>query len=247
MKALVPFSGGKDSQACLKLACAHYGPSNVRALFCDTKFEHPETYLHVLSIVIRYGVELDIVSDGDVLQQSERFGRFPGGGSRHCTDYLKIRPTKKYIARKAAELGHPFEVWYGMRTAESTQRERKYAGKVSDELYPPHEIMPGKYPKYLHRKFGVQFRLAVLEWSRLDVLEYLDGEEHMHYALGFDRVGCFPCLASGDVHKEKAFEHDGFGRSQKEKVMIVSQKIGKSIWTSKGGSERNEGCGVCAT
>ena len=180
MLALVPFSGGKDSQACLKLACAHYGASNVKALFCDTKFEHPETYLHVLSTVIRYGVSLDIVSEGDVLQQSERFGRFPGGGSRHCTDYLKIQPTKKNIARKAADLGKPFEVWYGMRLDESVERKKRYAGKVSDELYPPHEVMPRKYPQYLYKKFGIQFRLAVLDWSKLDVLEYLEGEEHMH-------------------------------------------------------------------
>ena len=92
------------------------------------------------------------------------------------------------------------------------------------------------------------FKLPILEWSSKEVLEFLDGEQNPLYGEGFDRVGCFPCLASGDKWKEKAFNHDDFGRSQYIKVMSISSQIGKSIWTSKGGKERNEGVGclVCS-
>jgi 3'-phosphoadenosine 5'-phosphosulfate sulfotransferase (PAPS reductase)/FAD synthetase len=93
------------------------------------------------------------------------------------------------------------------------------------------------------------FRLPVLDWSSQDVFDLLGDEVNPLYAQGFDRVGCFPCLASGDKWKEKAFAHDKFGRQQKVIVMQLSEKIGKSIWTSKGGAQRNnenQGCLVCA-
>ena len=41
------------------------------------------------------------------------------------------------------------KVWYGMRKAESSQREKRYAGTVCDDIYPFHLFMPSKYPQYL--------------------------------------------------------------------------------------------------
>jgi len=61
IKVLVPISGGKDSQACLKMAMSTYPPNQVRGLFCDTQFEHPETYKHVDKLRTLYG-QLDIVT-----------------------------------------------------------------------------------------------------------------------------------------------------------------------------------------
>ncbi len=247
MKILVPISGGKDSQACLKLAVSQYGSDDVLGLFCDTKFEHPKTYAHVENLKKLYGVRIDVVNGGSVLEKSLKYGRFPGGGARHCTDELKIRETRIFCANLAKKMGG-FEVWYGMRTGESNEREKRYAGKVCDEVYEPHEILPRKYPKYLGR-MGVRFRLPILDWSTLDVLEYLDGDENPLYKEGFDRVGCFPCLAAGDGWKEKAFNHDDFGRKQFADVMDVSAKIGKSIWTSKAGKfkhESGQGCLICS-
>lgn len=262
VRVVVPVSGGKDSQATLKLAAQTYPASEIRGLFCDTHFEHPLTYEHIEKLRSLYGnIRIDTISAGTVEEQCLKHKRFPGGGARFCTDELKIRPTKVYCRELAIEQGSRlrsvkqkiagasdggFEVWYGMRSDESAERDRRYAGKVCDEVYPPHEVM-SKYPQYL-AALGVSFRLAVLDWSRLDVLEYLDGEENPLYAAGFDRVGCFPCLASGDAPKEKAFQHDDFGREQFAKVIRISPIIGKSIWTSKGGKSRNEGagCAVCA-
>ena len=47
IKIVIPISGGKDSQCCLKLALKEYKPSEILGLFCDTKFEHPITYKHI--------------------------------------------------------------------------------------------------------------------------------------------------------------------------------------------------------
>lgn len=244
IQILVPVSGGKDSQACLELALGFYPVNEVRGLFCDTQFEHPLTYAHVEWMRAHYGVRIDTVSGGSVLEKSIKYGRFPGGGARHCTDELKIRETRIYLKALAQERGG-FEVWYGMRTKESGERAKRYANKISEETYEPHEVMPGKYPKYLG-KMGVRFRLPVLDWSEKQILALLDGRENPLYAAGFPRVGCFPCLASGDASKEMAFGFDEFGRKQFADVQFVSAQIRKSIWTSKGGRMRNEtNCMLC--
>lgn len=273
VKILVPASGGKDSQACLKLALQHHPREVVRGLFCDTGFEHPLTYAHIEAMRKLYGVRIDVVQSGTVEQQCIKHGRFPSDAARFCTEELKIWPTKRYCKALAEEqgsrMGHKrkkiaaskdggFEVWYGMRSDESDARAKRYAGKVGDDVYPPHQVL-GKYPQYLH-KLGVSFRLAVLEWTRADVMDFLGGEENPLYRVmnedgtpKFDRVGCFPCQAAGDAHKEKCYQHDDFGRSQYRTIKIISRQIGKPMFNSKGGQARDAandndgpGCALCA-
>lgn len=234
---VVLVSGGKDSQSCLKLACEYFPRDRIRGLFCDTQFEHPTTYAFVFDLIQKYGVAIDFISVGSVEQKCLHYERFPGGGARFCTDELKIRPTKWYLKALATYQRQGFEVWYGMRSDESTDRAKRYAGKLPGDLYAPHEVMPSKYPQYLH-KMGVSFRLPILDWPKEQVFEYLDGEQNPLYE-EFDRVGCFPCLAANDQYKEKAFAFDSFGQSQKQKVIVISERIGKSVWTSKTGKRRN--------
>lgn len=248
-KVVVPVSGGKDSQACLKLAVETHGSDNVLGLFCDTQFEHPLTYAHVDKLRALYGARIDTVCAGDVPSKVRRYGRFPSFFARFCTDELKIIPSKKIYTFIAELWQQGFEVWYGMRSDESDARKKRYAGKVGDEVYLPHEFMPKKYPQYLG-KLGVRFRLPVLEWGVADVKEYVGVENLNPLYDTFDRVGCFPCLAAGDPHKEKAFAYDEFGAQQWQTVQFLQREIGKSVWTSKGGLVRNEpdrpGCAVCA-
>lgn len=247
---IVPVSGGKDSQACIKLACEEYGVDNVMGLFCDTQFEHPITYQHIHTIADLYGVEISKVTAGSVEEKVLKYGRFPGGGARHCTDELKIKPSKEFYKQYAEKWGctkeDSFEVWYGVRSDESAARKKRYEGKAGSETCAPHEYMPSKYPQYLYKKYGIVIRMPIIDWSREEVMEYLDGEQNPLYEQGFDRVGCFPCLAGGDKWKETAFSFDEFGEEQKKKVIWLENQIGKSIWTSKGGKQRNSpGCSVC--
>jgi 3'-phosphoadenosine 5'-phosphosulfate sulfotransferase (PAPS reductase)/FAD synthetase len=253
IKCVVPISGGKDSQASLKLALTRYAPSEIRGLFCDTQFEHPLTYSHVKRISEMYGVRIETVTAGSVEDQCFKHGRFPGGGARFCTEELKIWPTKRYCKALAEYQGEGFEVWYGMRSDESPERRTRYAGKVCDELYAPHEVLR-KYPKYL-AKLGVMFRLCILDWSDADVYEFV-GIDNLNplYRAGFDRVGCFPCQAAGDVHKERAYAFDDFGRKQRARIFEISVQLGKPMFSSKGGMARNPdtaiesgaGCAFCA-
>lgn len=245
VKCVVPVSGGKDSQACLALAVQHFGSEYVIGLFCDTQFEHELTYAHVERMKSLYNVEIVTRCEGEVLDLCRKNKRFPSGTARFCTDALKINVSKKFYKALAEQQGQGFEVWYGMRSDESHERAKRYADVSDDNVYMPHEILPSNYPKYLGEKLGVKFRLPILDWSKRDVFEFLDGKENPLYAKGFDRVGCFPCLAGGDRSKEWAFHFDAFGESQFEKVRAVEREINKSVFTSKGGQQRNNPDQLC--
>jgi 3'-phosphoadenosine 5'-phosphosulfate sulfotransferase (PAPS reductase)/FAD synthetase len=251
IKCVVPISGGKDSQACLKLALREFDASEILGLFCDTQFEHTINYQHIATIRRLYGVRIKTITAGSVPEKVLKYGRFPGSGARHCTEELKIVPSKKFYKALAEQQGG-FQVWYGMRSEESAERKARYRGKVDTELYAPHDVLK-KYPKYLE-KMGVQFRLPVIDMSKSEIFAILNGEENPLYAVGFDRVGCFPCLASGDRNKERAFGFDEFGKQQRVIVIKLEREIGKSVFTSIGGAMRNnenqkqlfDGCAICA-
>lgn len=251
VRVIVPVSGGKDSQACLKLALEQFPAHQVRGLFCDTLNEHPLTYAHIDKMRSLYGVRIDRVCEGSVEWQCYKHERLPSGTARFCTEELKIWPAKRYYTALAIEQGSRvankkrrvfasqaggFEVWYGMREGESNDRKKRYAGKVNDELYSPHEVLE-KYPQYL-AKLGVLFRLAVLDWSATEVMDFVGRENLNPLYPEFDRVGCFPCEASGDEPRAKAYVYDDFGRSQYRKFIRIASDLGRPLFNSKHGERK---------
>jgi len=240
-KIVVPISGGKDSQACLKLAIENFNKEDILGVFYDTKFEHPLTYEHVNNIEKLYGVKIEKVSGGSVEELVLKYKRFPGPRSRFCTDRLKIQQSKIFY-KKLAETNGPFEVWYGMRSNESRQRAKRYADISAESLYAPHEVLPSSYPKYFATKLNIKFRLPILDWTEEDVFEYLAGEENPLYKQGAKRVGCFPCLASSDKAKQKDFLHDDFGKQQYKKVLWLEQQTGASVWSKEDSAQQ---CLIC--
>lgn len=239
IKCVVPISGGKDSQACLKLATQKFDKSEILGLFCDTNFEHPLTYSHVDTIRELYGVQIAVVNNGSVYDRIRKYGRFPTDQARFCTDELKIQIGKQFYSMLARLQGGGFEIWYGMRSSESAQREKRYQGVLDENTYTPREALGMKYPKYFHEKLGISVRLPIKSWFDEDVFDLLGGEENPLYSRGFERVGCFPCLASGDKWKEKAFALDEVGAQRRIDVVNIGREIGKNIFTSRGGRMRN--------
>ncbi len=260
VRVVIPLSGGKDSQVCLKLALQQFQPHEIRALFCDTKWEHPVTYAHIEKLRDLYGpIQIDIVSAGSVPEQIAKHRQFPQGGSRFCTEELKIWPAKRYYEALARIQGSAiqnkrkkiaasqeggFEVWYGMRSAESDERRDRYADKLDTDLYHPHEVL-AKYPQRLG-KLGVRFRLPVLGWSTPEVFDFLGGHpkdspasEANPLYQWFDRCGCFPCQAAGDATIERAYSFDEVGRSRRVIIMKLAQQLNKSPFSSAGGQARN--------
>lgn len=238
IKCVIPISGGKDSQACLKLATKTYLPEEILGVFCDTEFEHPLTYQHIEDMRKMYGVQIVKINNGNVYDRIYKYGRFPTDQARFCTDELKITIGKQFYSMLARLQGGGFEIWYGMRLEESKQREKRYENIHPDKLYTPQEALGKKYPKYLD-SLGVKVRLPIVWLSDDDVFDFLDGQENPLYRKGFERVGCFPCLASGDKWKEKAFALDEIGRQRRIDVLNIGKDIKKNIFTSKGGRIRN--------
>lgn len=250
VKCVVPISGGKDSQACLALAIEEFGKEWVIGLFCDTGYEHDLTYSHIEYMKDMYDVEIITRCEGDVLSHARKQGYFPHGLARFCTNALKIIPAKKFYKALAEEQGG-FEVWMGMRSGESHGRAKRYANINDGESYPPHEVMGSKFPKYLH-KLGVSMRLPIVDWTADEVLEFLDGNENPLYKAGFNRVGCFPCLAGSDRQMEKSFQFDDLGRQRWKEVQEMEKELGVKVFRSKGGLARNydndsddDVCSIC--
>jgi 3'-phosphoadenosine 5'-phosphosulfate sulfotransferase (PAPS reductase)/FAD synthetase len=126
-----------------------------------------------------------------------------------------------------------------MRSSESKARAIRYSSIIDSDIYQPHEIFPKKYPKRLGA-LGVRFRLPVLNWSSCEVKALIFPNANPLYSEGFDRVGCFPCLASGPNVKAKAYRHDSFGHSQSARVISIASVIGKDPMSGDG-----QTCGVC--
>lgn len=98
MKILVSFSGGKDSQACLIQAFKQYGGGNLTAVFCDTGWEHPDTYKHVNDVCLQMGVRLiTLKSKYDFVSLAVHKKRFPSTNARFCTSELKMKPMIDYV------------------------------------------------------------------------------------------------------------------------------------------------------
>jgi 3'-phosphoadenosine 5'-phosphosulfate sulfotransferase (PAPS reductase)/FAD synthetase len=241
-RVVVPLSGGKDSQCCLKLALQEYQAHEVLAYFCDTKYEHPFTYAHVDKLSAEYGIDLVKLNAGSVLEVCTKYKRFPGGGARHCTDELKIRPAK-YFYKYLAEQQGGFEVWLGLRSDESKEREARYRNKVCTDLYAPNDVMK-KYPKYL-KKLGVMFKLPILDWAKSEVFEFLEGKENPLYTIGFDRVGCFPCLEGGEKFQMMAFHFDEVGRKHFQIAEQIAEVAGREVLRTKKYAGQGPGCALC--
>lgn len=123
MKILVPFSGGKDSQATLIYACERYGVEKVTALFCDTKWEHEITYKHIDYVIEKLGVAyINLVSKkyNGMVDLAVKKKRFPATKSKFCTTELKVIPMIDYVLDQKEHL----LILQGIRADESESRSK---------------------------------------------------------------------------------------------------------------------------
>ena len=199
MKILVQFSGGKDSQACLIKAVNDYGNEKVTALFCDTGWEHEDTYTHIHNVCNQLNVELITIKSSkykDFVDMSIKKGRFPSTMARFCTSELKIIPMIDYILSQ----DESFIIIQGIRAKESKTR----AG---------YDVECSYFKEYFNNEVkGLYHKKAVLEWckthdasvlrpifhwSAQKVIDYIleNGQRpNPLYERGFSRVGYFPCI-----------------------------------------------------
>lgn len=200
MKVVVSFSGGKDSQACLIESVNKYGKDKVEAVFCDTGWEHPDTYTHIDYVVKQLDVRLTVLKGNyDFVSLAEKKKRFPSTKARFCTEELKIKPMIDWVISQKDSI----IIIQGIRSGESSAR----AAMEYECMYFKHYFQPlanGK--KYSYRKKEIiewckKYDASVLrpikDWSAQQVIDCIlnaGQKPNPLYYKGFARVGCFPCI-----------------------------------------------------
>ena len=199
MRILVQFSGGKDSQACLIWAVKKYGNKNLIACFCDTGWEHTDTYVHIESVCQQLGVELITLKSQkytDFVDMAIKKTRFPSTMARFCTSELKVIPMIDYILSQ----DNSFIIIQGIRARESAARASYDTECSYFKEYFNNEIK-GLYHKRAVLDWCKTHDASVLRpifhWTAQEVIDYIltNGQRpNPLYERGFARVGCFPCV-----------------------------------------------------
>ena len=214
MKIIVSYSGGKDSQAALIWAVRESGFTDIEAVFCDTGWEHKETYRHIEETTKLLNVNLVTLKstkyDG-MIDLAKKKKRFPSTKARFCTEELKTKPMIDYIL----SLNTHVLVIQGIRAEESTQRSLMNQSCTYFRYYfePYGHDKSGKPRTYSYRKKDIISRRTAgwadevfrpcFHWTGLEVMSYIINagmKPNPLYYQGAMRVGCYPCIMCR--HKE---------------------------------------------
>lgn len=205
-KHVVGFSGGIDSQACVGWVLERHDPADVIVINSDAGGnEHPLTTEHVEwysanvhPVVMVRAVVADLGGvgsrDGGTRDRRRSLGedapltfdrlafvkgRFPSLKAQFCTEYLKLAPQRREMA-KLFDAGHDVIRYAGVRADESADRA-KLPERQWDDYYDCELVRP------------------LLRWTKRQCFDFAKGRgEQINplYSLGFDRVGCAPCINS---------------------------------------------------
>lgn len=202
MKIIVSFSGGKDSQACLIQAVEKYGEHKVEAIFCDTGWEHPDTYAHIQLVCTKLGVKLITIKNkkvGNFQEMCKRMKCFPVASRRTCTSMLKIQPMIDWVIEQNESL----IIIQGIRGKESISRSKMevecsyfkeyFIAAAGQKLYRKRAVI-----KWCKTNDASVIR-PIFDWTGQHVIDYIiskNQEPNPLYRMGASRVGCFPCIMS---------------------------------------------------
>lgn len=204
MKVLIFYSGGKDSQASLIWAVKEYGIEKCEAVFCDTGWENPITYDHIESTCKDLGVKLIILKskkyDG-MIDLSMKKKRFPSTKARFCTEELKSKPAIDYVLEQKEHL----IIIEGIRKNESFSRSKMEAQCTYFKYY-YEPLANGKTHTYRKKDilkwceiYNADKLRPVFNWTAQETIDYIRNNRQQPnplYFMGFNRVGCFPCIMS---------------------------------------------------
>lgn len=208
-RAIVQFSGGKDSTASL-IYTLRTIDKNALAVFCDTGNEAAETYDYIDYVVDKLGVELKIIrnKNNETLHDVIRRKRImPSGQKRFCTEELKQKP---FIDWLIDEWKDDALIIQGIRNLESKKRSKMPRNCQMFQYYiqPVGKDNRGRNRYHNYRKQDVLSHIKkyddsilrpVITWTGQEVIDYIidNGlEPNPLYKKGFERVGCFPCIFS---------------------------------------------------
>jgi 3'-phosphoadenosine 5'-phosphosulfate sulfotransferase (PAPS reductase)/FAD synthetase len=202
---LVGFSGGADSQACAWWVRQRFPADHIILLNSDAGGnEHPLTtafiaeYSQKVFPVLTFSAQIQDLGTrgtkpGATRDRRQQFletdiltfdrlayiwGRFPSRKAQFCTEHLKLQPQKRWTETMLVACGVGFEHYVGVRCDESRER-----AETPDSIWDPY--------------FQCQINYPVRCWTKPEVFAVLRqaGEPiNPLYTLGFNRVGCAPCI-----------------------------------------------------
>ena len=109
-----------------------WGGGNLIAVFCDTGWEHPDTYKHVNDVCLQMGVRLiTLKSKYDFVSLAVHKKRFPSTNARFCTSELKMKPMIDYVL----SLKESCIIIQGIRAGESTARAAMEEECTSNRIF----------------------------------------------------------------------------------------------------------------
>lgn len=203
MKIIVSYSGGKDSQACLLYAVNKYGSKNIEAVFCDTGWEHPDTYKHIIDTTSELNVKLTVLQSEKykgMVDLAKKRNMFPMTKRRFCTEELKIKPMTDFILK----LNDHSIIIQGIRKDESISRSKmqsqcqyfRYYFEPYNEKGKTHTYRKKEIIEY-SKQFETEIDRPLFTWTSDQVIDYIlqnNQKPNPLYYQGFKRVGCFPCI-----------------------------------------------------
>ena len=224
---VVSVSSGKDSTATLCYALQTQPREMVRAVFADTGNEHDLVYeyLDYLEVVLDIKItrlrrdftpewehrrewlasvaprtdrkDRKAYSEEQIAKVAAVFalpptgnpyldlcivkGRFPARRAQFCTQFLKTEPLVEY-QMNLIDSGQAEAVWSWQGIRRDEGGRRAFAAEFEDR--------GGRL--YVHR--------PIVRWTAQDCFEAMAAcgvKPNPLYSLGFDRVGCMPCINSG--------------------------------------------------
>lgn len=186
-------SGGKDSTALYCLMVEYYG-NDFLPLFADTGNEHPVTVNYVRNLHIMAGGPQVRIVTADFTEKLKPKGieptgnpfldmilwkgRAPSTKAQFCTEWVKLWPQLLFL-----EENYPTDEWImftGIRQGESQRRILGYPMPFATNTY-----------------FDCDYVLPMLYETEEGIFEFLKEKgvpPNPLYALGYGRVGCFPCI-----------------------------------------------------
>lgn len=231
MKIIVSFSGGKDSQTCLIQAAKQYGADKIEAVFCDTGWEHPDTYQHITNVCRLMGVKLTTLKpELGFVELAKKKKRFPSVFQRFCTVELKIKPTIDYIL----SLDDSCIIIEGVRAQESVKRAAMSEECMYFRSY--FEGINGRKESYRRKEVLEWCKLhdasvyrPIFRWTAQEVIDCIlevDQKPNPLYYRGYSRVGCMPCIMSR-MSNIRLLNDDP---AMKQRLIESEKYVGKSFF-----------------
>lgn len=206
-KHIVGFSGGIDSQACARWVLNRFDPADVILTNSNAGGnEHPytDTFIDEYSAKVHPVVKVSAIVadmwktpgfaetkglDGNAPLDFEGMirikGRPPSRKAQFCTEILKLTPQKRWITSMFGPDGQ-YEGWDYVR----------YTGVRRDESQSRKNAPFEQWDNW----YDCQLFAPIMDWSKQMCFDFVKahGEEvNPLYSLGFNRVGCAPCINSG--------------------------------------------------